>query len=128
MYIFCSCAGNIGRKAPNGKLIETVARTTSSEVKVIPGKFELHQSFPNPFNPTTEIRFDLPEVSIVNLTIFNLMGQKIRTLSDAELNPGYHTLVWDGTSDNGSQVATGMYFYSLEWAGMKKVKSMTLLK
>ena len=112
----------------DGQLIETVARTISSEVKVIPDEFVLHQNFPNPFNPSTEIRFDLPEASVVNLTIFNIMGQKIRTLSNTELTPGYHTLVWDGTSDNGSQVATGMYFFAIQTDKYQSTKKMLFLK
>jgi len=111
-----------------GELIQVVARTTSSELKVVPGNFALHQNFPNPFNPSTEIRFDLPEAGRVDLAIFNLMGQKIRTLSADQMTPGYHAIVWDGTNDLGSQVATGMYFYSIQTKGFNATKKMLFLK
>ena len=112
----------------DGSLINTVARTNSSEVKVIPGAFALHQNFPNPFNPSTEIRFDLPEAGNINLAIYNLMGQKIRTLSSDNMTPGYHAIIWDGTNDIGSQVATGMYFYSIQSSEFQATKKMLFLK
>jgi hypothetical protein len=112
----------------DGSLINTVARTNSSEVKVIPGAFALHQNFPNPFNPSTKIRFDLPEAGNVNLAIYNLMGQKIRTLSSDNMTPGYHAIIWDGTNDIGSQVATGMYFYSIQSNEFQATKKMLFLK
>ena len=112
----------------DGSLINTVARTNSSEVKVIPGAFVLHQNFPNPFNPSTEIRFDLPEAGNVSLAIYNLMGQKIRTLSSDNMTPGYHAIIWDGTNDIRSQVATGMYFYSIQSNEFQATKKMLFLK
>ncbi|MBT7118324.1 MAG: T9SS type A sorting domain-containing protein, partial [Candidatus Marinimicrobia bacterium] len=112
----------------DGSLINIVSRTNSSEVKVIPGAFALHQNFPNPFNPSTEIRFDLPEAGNVNLAIYNLMGQKIRTLSSDNMTPGYHAIIWDGTNDIGSQVATGMYFYSIQSSEFQATKKMLFLK
>ena len=112
----------------DGSLINHLARTNSSEVKVIPGAFALHQNFPNPFNPSTEIRFDLPEAGNVNLAIYNLMGQKIRTLSSVNMTPGYHAIIWDGTNDMGSQVATGMYFYSIQSSDFQATKKMLFLK
>ena len=112
----------------DGSLINTVSRTNSSEVKVIPGAFALHQNFPNPFNPSTEIRFDLPEAGNVSLAIYNLMGQKIRTLSSDNMTPGYHAIIWDGTNDIGSQVATGMYFYSIQSNEFQATKKMLFLK
>jgi hypothetical protein len=112
----------------DGSLINTVTRTNSSEVKVIPGAFALHQNFPNPFNPSTEIRFDLPEAGNVDLAIYNLMGQKIRILASDNMTPGYHAIMWDGTSDIGNQVATGMYFYSIQSNEFQATKKMLFLK
>lgn len=95
---------------------------------MIPASFALHQNYPNPFNPKTEIRFDLPEEGMVELAIYNLMGQKIRTLTSNHMIPGYHAIVWDGTNDIGSQVATGMYFYSLSSRTFHSTKKMLYLK
>ena len=105
-----------------------IGRTTSLTLQVIPTEFALHQNFPNPFNPTTEIQFDLPEESAVSLDIYNLMGQNIRTLSSGTYSPGFHSIVWDGTNDYGEQVATGMYFYSIQTNSSQATKKMLFLK
>ena len=112
----------------DGALINYVSRKNSSEVKVIPGEFALHQNFPNPFNPSTEIRFDLPAEGKVELAIYNLMGQNIRTLYTDNMTPGYHAIIWNGTNDMGSQVATGMYFYSIQTSEFQATKKMLFLK
>ena len=112
----------------DGSLVNVVARTTTSDVKVIPGEFALQQNFPNPFNPSTEIRYDLPEEGFVNLAIYNMMGQKVRTLRSETMQPGYHSMVWDGRNDVGSQVATGMYFYSIHTGSFQATKKMLFLK
>ena len=112
----------------DGSLVNVVARTTTSDVKVIPGEFALQQNFPNPFNPSTEIRYDLPEEGFVNLSIYNMMGQKVRTLRSETMQPGYHSMVWDGKNDVGSQVATGMYFYSIHTGSFQATKKMLFLK
>ena len=112
----------------DGSLVNVVARTTTSDVKVIPGKFALRQNFPNPFNPTTEIRYDLPEEGFVSLAIYNMVGQKVRTLRSETMQPGYHSMVWDGRNDVGSQVATGMYFYSIHTGSFQATKKMLFLK
>ena len=112
----------------DGSLVNVVARTTTSDVKVIPGEFALQQNFPNPFNPSTEIRYDLPDEGFVNLVIYNMVGQKVRTLRSETMQPGYHSMVWDGRNDVGSQVATGMYFYSIHTGSFQATKKMLFLK
>ena len=112
----------------DGSLVNVVARTTTSDVKAIPGEFALQQNFPNPFNPSTEIRYDLPEEGFVNLAIYNMVGQKVRTLRSETMQPGYHSMVWDGRNDVGSQVATGMYFYSIHTGSFQATKKMLFLK
>tara|TARA_Y100001970_G_scaffold278639_1_gene384616 strand:- start:303 stop:1115 length:813 start_codon:yes stop_codon:yes gene_type:complete len=111
-----------------GDLIDYVARSTTSEVKLIPHNFSLQQNFPNPFNPSTEIRFDLPEEGHVELSVFNMQGQKVKTLESSKMTPGYHAIVWNGTNDTGSRVSTGMYFYSIQTNKFKAVKKMLFLK
>ena len=111
-----------------GGLVNYVARTSQTEVNLIPGSFALHQNYPNPFNPRTEIRFDLPKEGNVELAIYNLMGQKIRNLTSGSMAPGYHSIVWNGTNDIGSQVASGMYFYSLSSEAFHSTKKMLYLK
>ena len=79
-----------------------------------PTSFSLFQNYPNPFNPETEIRFYLDEDQRINLTVYNQLGQVIRTLVQDEMSPGFHTVVWDGRNSDGKEVPTGVYIYSLE--------------
>ena len=113
---------------PKGKIADVASRTVSANVKLVPGVFALHQNYPNPFNPKTEIRFDLPEASIVEVAIYNLMGQKVKILTNKEITPGYHILQWDGTNDRGSMVSTGMYFYTLHTNKYHSMRKMLFLK
>lgn len=95
----------------------------------IVNKFALSQNFPNPFNPTTEIRFAIPERSDVQLTIYNLLGHSVRKVVYSNLNMGSYSYVWDSRDMNGNQVASGIYFYELR-AGDQyhALKKMILLK
>ncbi len=80
----------------------------------IPTSYYLYQNYPNPFNPGTIIRYDLPKASQVNVEIYNLLGQRIRHLVNAETQgPGFVQVVWDGFDDQGTQMVTGMYIYRL---------------
>ncbi|MCK5738924.1 T9SS type A sorting domain-containing protein, partial [bacterium] len=80
---------------------------------VIPESFELHQNFPNPFNPETEIRYDLPFAAAVKLTIFNIRGERVRVLQDQAYEAGLHATVWDARDEWGQGVASGIYFYQI---------------
>ena len=113
---------------PKGVIADVASRTVSADVKLVPGVFALHQNYPNPFNPKTEIMFDLPEVSVVDVAIYNLMGQKVKTLVNKEMTPGYHVMQWDGTNDKGSVVSTGMYFYTLNTNKYHAMRKMLFLK
>ncbi len=96
---------------------------------ISPEEYRLEQNYPNPFNPNTTIQYTLPINRKVSIKIYNVNGQLVNTLVNNKLvSAGTHKVMWNGKNKNGLQVSTGMYFYSLEWAGMKKVKSMTLLK
>lgn len=94
----------------------------------IPIKFGLHDNYPNPFNPTTTIRYDLPEPSQVHLTIYNQLGQPIRTLVSGEKSAGYQSVVWDGRNNAGQQVGTGIYFYQIRAGEFTQNRKMILLK
>ena len=88
----------------------------------------LLQNAPNPFNPTTVIPFALPDGREVRLFIYNALGQKIRTLIDGPMEPGYHRLIWNGRSDANSQVGAGVYFYLLESGKFRQTRKMLLVK
>jgi hypothetical protein len=100
----------------------------STESEGIPTAFALHENYPNPFNPTTTLRFDLPEVSSITLTIYNMLGQRVRTFNMQSTPAGYHTITWDATNDYGEQVGAGVYLYQLQAKGFVKTRKMVLLK
>ena len=82
--------------------------------QTLPTAFVVHQNYPNPFNPETEIRFEIPESRRVIITIYNLLGQKVRELMDQDLLPGSYRVVWDARDDLGRPVPGGAYFYRVE--------------
>ena len=94
----------------------------------LPDQFYLTQNFPNPFNPVTQIEFGIPERSHVTLAVYNVLGQRIRTLVDRTLSPNTYTAEWNGNSDIGVRVASGIYFYKLETSLYTETKKMILLK
>ncbi len=89
--------------------------------------FKLFQNFPNPFNPTTIVPFQIPEPTRVNITIYDLLGRKIKTLVDRKMLSGYYQSIWDGTNDRGLGVSTGIYFYRLVSDKYSASKKMILL-
>ncbi len=94
----------------------------------IPPKYSLSVNYPNPFNPSTTICYALPRVGTVSLKVYNSVGQIIKTLVDDERQPGYYQIDWDGTNQNGLQVASGIYFYRIQADNFSKSRKMILLK
>jgi hypothetical protein len=88
----------------------------------IPRQYALHPAYPNPFNPRTTLRYDLPENSRVKLMIYDLLGRKVRTLVQGEETAGFKQAVWDGTDDGGRPVAAGVYLYIFQAEGLKSGK------
>lgn len=93
-----------------------------------PLDFALHQNYPNPFNPTTTIRYDLKERSKVALTIYNALGQEVRTLVSDTQNAGRYQVQWDGRDNAGGKVASGIYFYRMRAGEFTQFHKMVLLK
>ncbi|MBM4403853.1 MAG: T9SS type A sorting domain-containing protein [Candidatus Cloacimonetes bacterium] len=89
---------------------------------------QLGQNYPNPFNPTTTIAFSTRQTGWVKVSIYNLKGQLIKTLSDTEMPAGEHSLTWDGTDHEGASVSSGVYFYRLQAAGHTQTRKMLLMK
>ena len=113
----------------NGESIPVNAKGDGSvALELIPMKYALYQNFPNPFNPVTEIQFDIPDISTVELVVYNLMGQEVRRLVNGEIQAGYHRIVWDGLNNRGESVSTGVYIYSLISPSFHSTKKMVLLK
>ncbi len=93
-----------------------------------PVETRLVDASPNPFNPTTTISFDLAKQQHVELVVYNMRGQRIRSLVSEVLDPGKHHVVWDGRDDSGKLVGSGVFLYSMKSAGYSSVKKMLMLK
>ncbi|MDZ7262459.1 MAG: T9SS type A sorting domain-containing protein [candidate division KSB1 bacterium] len=94
----------------------------------VPDTYALHQNYPNPFNPVTHITYDLPKGCQVELTIYNVMGQKVRTLVNHHQVAGSYKATWDGHDDSGASVASGIYFYEIKAGDFAKKHKMLFLK
>ncbi|MGA9364748.1 MAG: FlgD immunoglobulin-like domain containing protein [Bacteroidota bacterium] len=90
--------------------------------------FTLLQNYPNPFNPTTTIEYRLPKTGSVEIRIFNLNGQLVRTLESTHQVPGTHTVVWDGRNIGGQTVASGLYIYEVTFENSMLAKKMLFIK
>jgi flagellar hook assembly protein FlgD len=95
---------------------------------IVPPLFNLNQNYPNPFNPETMISFSLSKGSDITLEVYNLRGQKIRTLHQGLLPEGMHELTWNGKDDNGNDTASGVYMYRLSTDGFTDTRKMVLMK
>lgn len=96
----------------------------------IPAVFALHQNYPNPFNINTAIRFSIPgpRESEVKLAVYNVLGQKVRTLLNGIRNEGEYSVEWDGKDDFNNQLPSGLYFYKLQAGSFRETKKLVLVK
>ncbi len=124
-----SCSAAAVGTVEHGDLEEVEGTETS-----IPSEFALHVNYPNPFNPTTKIKFDLPEASNVHLSIFNMLGQEVTTLVNGQVYAGYQAIEWKATSNSGDQLPSGIYIYRLQATSLmtgkefQDVRKMVLMK
>lgn len=105
-------------KQPNMDQIEDETEST-----IVIEEYSLNQNYPNPFNPSTTLSFTLPEAGIVNLTVYDLLGQKVATLIDDNMSAGYHSAVF-----NANNLPSGIYIYRLVSENFSETKKMQLLK
>ncbi len=98
------------------------------EKSILPGSFALHPSYPNPFNPSTMIQFDLPISSQVKLVVYNILGQRVITLADKEYPAGSFAIQWNGVNAGGERVSSGVYFYRLAAGSFTQARKMMLIK
>ena len=112
---------------PDG-LVEDLGITMSIDPDVVPSQYALHANYPNPFNPRTHIKYDLPEVSDVQLMIYNILGQQVKTLVSQRQFSGFKSVVWNGTKDRGEPVSAGVYLYQIHAKGFSQTRKMILLK
>ena len=93
-----------------------------------PETFKLSQNYPNPFNPVTSLRYDLPEDGLVNITIYDMMGRRVKTLVNSSQTAGYKSIQWNATNDKNEPVSAGVYFYTIQAGEYRQTKKMILLK
>jgi hypothetical protein len=125
----------IGVKEINGEGSIKVSNRnlTSLTLKIqngeeIPIEFALGQNYPNPFNPTTKMTVAVPKAAMVEIVVYNILGQKVRTLVNEVKPAGYHTIEWNGKSDVGSIVPSGVYFMRMVSGSFTKVNKLLMLK
>ncbi|MFC1595624.1 FlgD immunoglobulin-like domain containing protein, partial [Gemmatimonadota bacterium] len=97
-------------------------------IERLPVSVELHPNYPNPFNPSTTIRFGLREATLVRLEIRNVRGQLVKVLANDSFDAGQHALSWDGTDDSGHQVASGIYLTYFQAGSEVRTRKMTLIR
>ena len=101
---------------------------TVNELLVSPRYFKLHQNYPNPFNPVTKIHYDLPKNSFVSIDVFDVMGNKIKSLVNSVQDAGYRSVYWDATNNLGQAVSAGMYIYTVNSGEFRATRKMALIK
>ncbi|NIR94904.1 MAG: T9SS type A sorting domain-containing protein, partial [Gammaproteobacteria bacterium] len=94
----------------------------------VPQKFALLQNYPNPFNPQTRIQFTLPKATEINLTIYNMLGQPVRTLAKGRRSAGVHEILWDGNNTRGDPAPSGIYMYRLKTKREVQTRKMLLVR
>jgi hypothetical protein len=99
-----------------------------SKVPEIPLTYSISQNYPNPFNPLTSISYEIPKESLVTISVYNLLGQKVADLV-SEMHPaGYHNVMWNSMDMSGKPVSSGMYIYTIQASDFRAVKKMVLMK
>jgi hypothetical protein len=108
----------------NNSRIQFFARVNkTSSNNLVPNDFVLEQNFPNPFNPSTTIKFGIPKETKVNLSVFNILGEKVRELKDELMKPGYYDIEFDA-----SALASGIYLYRIQAGEFVQSRKMVLMK
>ena len=105
-----------------------ITKDNESDNTIGKPEFALYQNSPNPFNLTTEIVFSIPGILHVSIEIYDVLGRKVRKITDREYKPGIHSLTWDGKNEYGGTVASGMYFYKIQAGEYSETRKMLIMK
>jgi len=108
--------------------VSTACPSSSAGDEPLPARFGLSQNFPNPFNPTTNIEYQIPKSVDEELVIYDIFGRKVRTLVDREQPAGYYSITWNGRDDFGREVGAGIYLYRLRAGNFVDVRKMVRLR
>jgi N-acetylmuramoyl-L-alanine amidase len=110
------------------RIAKSVGLAVAGKIEPLPQQFALHANYPNPFNPSTIIPYEVPRQSEVRLVIYNLLGQPVRTLFTGYIMPGHYQAIWDGKDNAGRPAASGVYIYSLQSERTVISRKMVLTK
>ena len=108
--------------------IEACFLASNDVINQLPHAFNVYNNYPNPFNPVTTLRYDLPEDALVNITIYDIMGRIVRTLINSQQNAGFKSIQWNATNDAGSPSSAGLYLYKIQADYLVQTRKMVLLK
>lgn len=114
--------------APDIGAYQIISYSDISEIAEMPNRFRLYPNYPNPFNPSTTIAYEIPKPSQVEILIFDITGRLVRHLARSEQQPGYYHVVWNGKNDSGVEVPSGQYFLLMKTDRFRKTQKMILLK
>jgi len=101
---------------------------STANVSFIPKEYRLYDAYPNPFNPTTNICYDIPKKGHVSILIYDMLGNRVKTLANGIQEAGNTSIIWNGTDDGGELVSTGVYIYKIQSGIFSQTKKMVLLK
>jgi flagellar hook assembly protein FlgD len=96
--------------------------------EVIPEGFKVHSPYPNPFNPSTAIRYELPNNSHVEVVVYDILGRKVKIIEDSYTSAGVHEVVWNGIDNNGEEVSSGVYLFKVKAGEFIKQGKMVLVR
>ena len=108
--------------------IEACFLASNDVINQLPHAFNVYNNYPNPFNPVTTLRYDLPEDALVNITIYDIMGRIVRTLINSQQNAGFKSIQWNAKNDAGSPLSAGLYLYKIQADYLVQTRKMVLLK
>jgi len=111
-----------------GMLAENITAGDPTSVSNVPKSFALGQNFPNPFNPTTTISFNMPQSGYVTMKVYDVLGRCVRTLASGEYSAGNYSIVWDATDDSGNNISAGVYFYTISAENYHATRRMMFIK
>ena len=95
---------------------------------LFPDRLKIYNAYPNPFNPVTSLRYDLPKNDLVNITIYDMMGRIVKTLVNGSQKAGFNSIKWNATNDRNEPVSAGLYLYTIQTGEFRQTKKMVLLK
>ncbi|MFP4547255.1 MAG: T9SS type A sorting domain-containing protein, partial [Fidelibacterota bacterium] len=122
-WIVFATDGEFVTPSTDSKTLTIRQEVVAIDNEIAATEFNLYQNFPNPFNPTTQIKFSLPKRVLVKLSIYNINGKLMETLVDRQMNEGYHTITWDA-----GKYGSGIYFYQIKTADKLEFKKCMLIK